>query len=274
MITKAVSTWSLHRALGSFVAEDPDLPMGMTTPPDAVPGLDLLALPAELQRRGFTTVQICHFHLAHRDRSYLGEVGSAFAQAGIVMDCLLIDAGDLTHPTEADAHAKWIDRWLSDAETIGTLRARVIAGQQAPTAENLTAAATRLRRLAVEHEVRLVTENWFDLLPDAASVHTLFDQLGDDVGFLIDLGNWTGPTTYDQLTKVAGLAETCHAKAHHSSAADHAAVIDADDYTRTLRILADAGFEGPLALIYDGADPDEWAGLEREHAIVQQVFTP
>lgn len=270
--SKAVSTWSLHRTLGSFVADDPELAMGMTTPRDAAPGLTLLELPAELSARGFATVQICHFHLADRTPSYLAEVAAACTEAGVALDCLLVDQGDLTDPHDADAHQAWIAGWIDDAARLGARRARVIAGKSVPSDDALTASARRLSTLARQHpEIELVTENWFDLLPDAASVESLFDRIEENVGFLIDLGNWTGPGKYAELGQVASRAVTCHAKAHHDGPPD-ASVIDADDYTQTLTILREADYTGPLALIYDGADLDEWAGLEREHAVVQQVF--
>ena len=55
----------------------------------------------------------------------------------------------------------------------------------------------RLVQLAERHtDVRLVTENWHALLPHAAAVNELLDRTGGRVGFLIDLGNWSGPGKY------------------------------------------------------------------------------
>ena len=47
---------------------------------------------------------------------------------------------------------------------------------------------------------------------------------------------------------------------------------DEVDFRRSLAVLRDAGFDGPLALIYDGPDADEWANLDRVWAIVTDVF--
>jgi hypothetical protein len=145
----------------------------------------------------------------------------------------------------------------------------VIAGRSAPSPKTIEAAAAGLLRLARRHSsVRIVTENWLELLPSAASVQDLFAHTGDEVGFLIDLGNWKGDSKYDELAAVAARAETCHAKAHHSPAGG----LDADDYRRSLQVLSEAGFDGPLALVYDGKDTDEWRWLEAEHALVGEVF--
>ena len=269
MPTRTVSTWSLHRTLGSFRSVDPvtaDRSAAVASEPRS--GLALLDLPAELARHGYDAVQICHFHLPTRAPGYLAELRAALADAGVRLDALLVDDGDLVHPTAADEHQAWIAGWLEDAVALGADRARLVAGQQPPTPERLQESSRRLAQLAKDHpDVRVVTENWLALLPTAADVHAVLDPLGGTVGLLIDLGNWTGANKYDELSSIAPMAETCHAKCHFDGDEP-----DANDYRRSLQVLRDAGYDGPLALIYSGPDADEWAGLDREHAITREVF--
>jgi sugar phosphate isomerase/epimerase len=264
MPARAISTWSVHRTLGSFHSGDAPGTPGSGQPNG---GISLLDLPKELAERGFDALQICHFHLPATDEAYLGALRTAIADAGLTLDALLVDDGDLVHPTDADAHEAWIGGWLSIAAALGATRARLIAGKGDPTPENLAASAIRLSRLAAAHpDVRVITENWHGMLPDAASVLSLLERT-EDVGLMIDLGNWTGSDKYDNLAAIAPLAESCHAKCHFDAHGP-----DSDDYRRTLTILRDAGYTGPLALIYDGPDADEWAGLAREAQIVDDIF--
>lgn len=268
-MTKAVSTWSLHRTLGSFFADDPvsaDRTAAKPTKPDS--GLPLIELPAELRERGYDTVQICHFHLPTRDPAYLSDLRAALADAQITLDAVLVDDGDLSDPAVADEHHAWIDGWLEDAAALGARRARIVAGKQPPTAERLSESGRRLARLAADHpEIRVVTENWMALLCNSASVHSVLMPTEGMVGLLIDLGNWTGSDKYAELASIAPLAETCHAKCRFGVDGP-----DAEDYRRSLQVLRDAAFDGPLALIYDGPSDDEWAALEVEHAITGEVF--
>lgn len=270
---RAVSTWSLHRTLGNYVASDSSVSGGATKdlPPTATEGITLLDLPAALAAHGYDTLHLCHFHLASRDAAYLAAVRAALDEHGLILDTFLIDDGDLTAP-DADAHEAWYGEWLDVAEAIGARRARIGAGRAAPTPDLLAASGERLARLAAAHPgVRVVTENWLEMTPDAASVLAVLDAAaasGGGIGLLIDLGNWTGPAKYDDLALLAPRAETCHAKCHF--AADGP---DADDFRRSLAVLKDAAFDGPLALIYDGPDDDEWANLDREWAILTEVFT-
>lgn len=268
MVTRAVSTWSLHRTLGRFTG--PDSKFGGEPASDAGPApdaLSLLDLPAQLRQRGYDAVQICHFHLPSRSPAYLAELRTALHESGVALDALLVDHGDLTG-TEAAATEAWIGGWLDTAAALGARRARVCAGRTTPTSDRLQQSADRLGRLAASHpEVRVVTENWMELLPDADAVLTLLDATGDSVGLMIDLGNWSGPGKYGELARIAPFAETCHAKCRFADGAP-----DRTDFTASLQILKDAGFDGPLALIYDGRGDDEWTALETEFEIVQSVF--
>lgn len=266
--TRTVSTWSLRRTLGNVVAPDSAVGGGpLMHLPALKRGLSLLELIPELKTHGYSALHLCHFHLESRDPAYLALVRRELAANDIHLEMLLIDDGDLM-ADDIDAHVAWYDEWLRIAATLGAQRARICAGRQAPTPERLQRSGELLATLAADHpEVRIVTENWMEAMPDAASVTAVLDAAGQDVGFLIDLGNWSAPEKYDHLAAVAGRAESCHAKCNCDDDGP-----DADDFTRCLTILKDVGYDGPLALIYDGPDDDEWAGLDREWEIVQRVF--
>lgn len=265
-----VHDWSLHRALGGYVA-DGAFPWDATMAPhDASTGLSLLELPAALREHDFDTVQLCHFHLPSRDATYLAELRASLSDTGVRLETLLVDTGDLTHPTEADRHERWIRDWVDTASTLGAERTRVIAGRRQPTPETLDESARRLRRIAAGHtSMRIVTENWFELLPTSTEVLALLDRTGDEVGLLLDLANWSGPGKYDELAAVAHLAESCHAKANLG---DDGRSIDRSDFRRSLEILHDAGFTGTYALVFDGSDRDDWDGLAEELEVLLDVI--
>jgi sugar phosphate isomerase/epimerase len=229
----------------------------------------LLELPALLKERGFDTVQLCHFHLPSRDHSYLEELRHALAESEIELDAVLVDDGDLTNPNEGHAHRSWISGWVEDAIALGARRARVIAGRSAPTAEALRVSANGLGQLARDHDgIRIVTENWFELTPGPREVLHILDATDGAVGLLIDTGNWTGSAKYDDLATIAARGETCHAKCHFGIDGAHV-----DDFRRSLETLRDNGFTGPLALVYDDDNVDEWTGLDIEHQVVNSVFS-
>jgi sugar phosphate isomerase/epimerase len=270
MVSHAVHDWSLHRTLGRFVSVHANPPgaSGGMSPTEPDPGaLALLDLPRELAARGYDTVQLCHFHLPSRDRSYLDELRSALSDAGVVLDALLVDSGDLVDLTDAQIHERWIAGWLEDAAVLGARRARVIAGQSEPTPHTLAQSSRALRRLAQASDVRVVTENWMALLPTATQVHEVLDACEGEVGLLVDLANWTGPDRDAQLASIGGRAETSHAKCRTTADGE----LDVEDYRRALHAVLGAGFSGPLCLVYDGPDPDEWAALAACRDVVDEV---
>ncbi|GCE30482.1 sugar phosphate isomerase [Dictyobacter alpinus] len=264
----SVSTWSLHRTLGDYAVYGPDTenPSSLTDT-DKHGQLTLLELPARLAAFGISTLEICHFHLPSLDTGYLKELRATLQQEQIELFSLLIDEGDITHPTNGERDQAWVSSWIEIAGQLGAKRARAIAGKTTPTAANLQTSIQRLRQLAnhaEEQGVRLMTENWFGLLSQPVAVRTVFEQLEDHVGLCFDFGNWSGPTKYEALTSIAPYAESCHTKAHFSANDE----LDKDDYIRCLDITRAAGFSGPYTLIYDGPNPDEWHGLSRERELV------
>lgn len=266
----SVSSWSLHRTLGSPPLYGVE--QGFRPPRETHhKGQDtLVELPTQLATFGITTLEICHFHLPSLDSGYLSELRSALQAAQIELFSLLIDEGDLTHPQHAERDLAWIEHWLEIATQLGAKRVRVIAGKS-PAENALQKSVQALRFLAERAEglgLRLMTENWFAVLSHPQAVHTLFEQLEQHVGLCLDFGNWKEPDKYTQLASIAGYAESCHAKAHFLTPNQ----LDLADYDRCLTLTSEAHFAGPYTLIYDGPNDDEWHGLALEREIVRQYL--
>ncbi len=229
--------------------------------------ITLLELPAQLAEFGIKTIELCHFHLPSRDAEYLGQLRSALADAGVELFSLLVDDGDITHPKNGMRDLAWIMEWIEVAAQLGARCVRVIGGKQLPTDENLERSRVGLEllaRRADNHGIRLMTENWFDLLANPSAVHRLLDSLENKVGLCLDFGNWTGADKYQALAQIASRAESCHAKA--SFGPDYQ--IDREDFQQCLELMWAANFAGPYTLIYSDDRADEWKGLGIEKEIV------
>jgi sugar phosphate isomerase/epimerase len=262
----AVSTWSLHRHLGTTYPHD--LASSALLPAEPTYGEgdeSLLDLPSALANRGYRRMELVSFHLPSRDPIYLGELREQLRTEGVVLQTLLIDAGDVTDPVHGARDTAWIAGWIEVANQLGAEHARVIAGKQPPTPETLGRSVAALTALADGNTgaTRLVTENWFDLLASATEVGWLLDRLGGRIGLLGDFGNWKGPGKYDELAKILGRAELCHAKASFVDG-----VLDAEDFGRCIDLAEAAGYTGPYTLIFDNDRPGEWEGLDAERDFI------
>lgn len=263
----AVSTWSLHRLLGTTFPHD------LST--DAVGEMQetfgegeesLLGLPSVLANHGYGRLEIVSFHLRSRDPVYLGELRDQLNVSGVTLQTLLIDAGDMTDPVHGQRDTRWIAGWVDVANALGAENARIIAGKQKPTLETMSRSVAGFQELLAVNAgspLRLMTENWYDLLSTPDAVHELLDRLEGQVGLLADFGNWTGPDKYEGLKSIFPRAQLCHAKASFADGR-----MDEADYGLCVGGAEEAGYTGPYTLIFDAEHPGEWAGLAEERDFI------
>jgi sugar phosphate isomerase/epimerase len=263
----AVSTWSLHRTLGTTYPHDlTTTAIGPVTETYGQGSESLLDLPSALHNHGYHRMELVSFHLPSRDSVYLGELREQLRGSDVQLQTLLIDAGDITDPQHGARDAAWIAGWIETANELGAGHARIIAGKQPPSPEALDRSAGALKALAdgnAGSPVRLVTENWFSLLDGAAQVNELLDRLEGRIGLLADFGNWRGPGKYDELASVFPRAELCHAKGGFIDGD-----LDGDDYGKCIALAEAAGYDGPYTLIFDSEVPGEWDGLAGERDFI------
>lgn len=255
----AVSSWALHRTLGVTYPDSPALGRRAAEKHGQGEPLPLLHLPSALERRGYLSMQLCHFHLSGRDADTVRDFRNALLDAGVSLHALLIDDGDITHPEHGERDFDWIRLWLDVAQELGATRARVIAGRQHWSEETFAAARDRLAALANHAaNLRLEIENWHELLGDPESVHTLLDSLGDRVGLCADWGNWPRPMKYTSLPKILSRAETVHAKLEFLGPE----FLDQEDAAAMISMTRAAGFLGTYVLVNGGSGANEWDALE------------
>lgn len=263
----AVSTWSLHRLLGTTYPHDlTTTEIGPEQQSYGEGEESLLGLPSVLANHGYHRLEIVSFHLRSRDSVYLGELRDQLRIANVRLQTLLIDAGDISDPVHGARDTAWIRSWIDIANELGADNARIIAGKQKPGREALDRSVAALWSLADANagsSVRLVTENWFDLLSSPAEVHYLLDRLEGRVGLLGDFGNWGGPGKYEDLKSIFGRAELCHAKANFIDGN-----LDEADYGACVQLAEEAGYTGPYTLIFDSELPGEWHGLGLERDFI------
>ena len=261
MAQVALSSWAVHAWIGQNFNYLP-------CQPPVTGSLDrLLLLPARAKAFGIAALEVCDFHLVP-ERSEIERLRTAAAEAGIPLFQLLIDQGDITHPTDAEMNLAYIESWIRVAAWGGFSRVRVIAGQQPPSAEAIARSVSglcRLKEFGEELGVGVSTENWQALMATPEIVTEVLERTG--VGLVFDFGNWNSPGKYERLGRIARFATSCHAKCDFENGKPLI-----EDFETCLRIAKDAGFDGSLTLVHP-EEPDEWAALEPQRDAVRRVFS-
>ncbi len=216
----------------------------------------LLELPAELQKHGFGTLELCHFHLPSTDPDYLAALRSRLDASGTELFSILIDAGDVAAPDPAvlGGELELLRHYIRVAAALGAERVRISAGQQPATPETLAQSAAQLTELmnyAAAHGVALSTENWQLTAQQPEAVLSILDACPAGLGLCVDTGNAEAATgnladKYDMLAQLLPHATSVHFKAHMTPDG-----IDLEDAGRCLELLRDVSFGGPVSLIYD-----------------------
>ena len=262
-----ISSWSLHGLLGQvWYEEDGDRQVLQRGEPAGA--LPLLALPAECARQGITQLEICHFHFPRLDAVYLAELRSAAAVAGVQINNLLLDSGNLAN---LDDDSWYLDmaqakRWLQIAAAVGAKGVRIDCGVEPAGPATIARAAAALRELADEAAVlglRISTENFRQTSLEAADLLQILAQADRDIGLCVDYGN--AAKTADKYGTLAQLLP--HGTSVHAKPDMPNDQIDTADLKRCLELTQTAGFSGPLILIVGETDK-EW---ERAMALKEEI---
>ena len=248
----SLTSWSVHRSLTDG-------------------SLTLLDLPARMRDAGIGTLEICHFHVPATDEGYIGELRGALERAGVEPFSILIDTGNIATADERrrEADLRTIEGWIDVASRLGTQVARVVAGEEPPDDDAaLARSAAALRRVAAyanERGVRVLTENFRQLLSTATNCNRLLDDLDGAVGLCADIGNFPAPVRLAEFSAIVGRASVVHVKATYVDAAS----IDARALRGCLDASVQAGFDGPYTLVYD-RDGNSWPRIGELREIVGQ----
>ena len=267
----SISSWSLHRALGSIFhkLDDHQSEAG---------DISLLDLPYRIAEKGIKTLEICHFHFPRIDDDYIDQLRASLDQAGVELYSILIDDWDITH-SDDDQRLKElenIENWIDIASKCGASCVRVIAGMtdiglEDPVHHPVTRqSAQNLDRLSIyahHKSVCVITENFHKLTKRADTVLAILDQCQENIGLCVDFGNFRGDEKYEELAAILPHATSVHAKANYPEVGQ----MERIDFDQCLELTRKSNFFGPYSLIFDSAG-SEWDSLAEIQSVVEKYI--
>jgi len=273
----SLTTWSLHRNLGPlrWTRWDAEKQQQIVQEQDQPETIRLVDLPAEAARRGFQSLEVCHFNFPSTDADYLRELRQAFENAGIAFYTLLVDYGDISssNETRRSADIEFIKGWIDIAAEVGAPRIRVMPGESRPddraALERTAEALNQLADYSKKRGVRIVIENIQALCSVPENCIALLDACDGQVGMTADYGNFPTALKYEALEAVLPRSESVHAKTHYDKSSGFP---DVTEFQKSLDIAKRAGYDGPFTLVYDGPG-DMWEGITRIQRIVEPYLT-
>ena len=258
MIQLALSSWTLHGALGAPWYE-PDAEGRMVNQAAAQPAaLSLLELPAFIAAEGIMLLEICNFHLPAIDDAYLAQLRSALEAADVTLVNLLVDSGNLSNPDKSAwrADIAAAKRWQDIALKLGARGVRLDCGTEIPTEETRQRSCDALRELVDYGAARgltATTENWRRTSVESGDLLQILGAVDRELQLCVDFGN--AAKTADKYATMRALlpfASSLHCKGNFADGA-----LDIAEFQRSLSLVRAADFAGHVALIYDGTD-GEW----------------
>ena len=249
MVSAAVSTVTLMKALGKPMYEL-DAANGKQTGAPVQPAtIDLLDVPAKAAAQGFHEFDLSVYHLPSIQHGYLADLRSAFAEANVELFQLLIDTGDVdsSDPEERAAGIAHIKFWMEIAVELGARGVRYVPGDGEPSPETIRSSGEAFRELfdfARNLGLKPATENYRHFNMRAGDLLGVLEHSERDYGVIADFGNARGPNKYETLEAIMPRATSIHAWAEVDEKGD----LISEDFRRCLTIARDKGFDGPIML--------------------------
>ncbi len=259
----SLAEWSLHRSLQSGKMTNLDFP-GMTRNDFDLDAVEYVN---------------SFFKDKAQDEAYLDELKKRCDDHGVQSLLIMCDGeGQLGDPdsksreTAIQNHHRWVDA----ARRLGCHSIRVNAASQGSYEEQMKLAADGLSRLteyAANQELNVIVENHGGLSSNGAWLSGVMKMVNQPrCGTLPDFGNFNlgGGKTYDRYLGVQELmpfAKAVSAKSHEFSEEGNEIHTD---YSRMLKIVMDAGYEGYIGIEFEGAG-DEKAGILATRDLLRKI---
>ena len=279
MVSAAVSTVTLMKALGQPMYELDVATGEVAGAPIEPPTIDLLDIPAKAAAQGFHEFDLSVYHVPSIEPGYLADLRSAFEEAKVELFQLLIDTGDVdsSDPDERAAGVAHIKRWMEIAVELGARGVRYVPGDGEPSPETIRSSGEAFRELfdyAVDRGLKPATENYRNFNLKADNLLGVLEHAERDYGVIADFGNARGPNKYETLEAIMPRATSIHAWAEVDEKGD----LISEDFQRCLTMARDAGFDGPI-MLQSGYPVDVfqrtrevWARVDEMRDEVRAVF--
>lgn len=237
--------------------------------------MTLLELPGACAALGVETIELVSTFFASQDAKYLNQLRLAIAEHGLHVRNIAVDMGDIANPDEATRRTdiEAIKQWFHVARAVGSEAIRVNSGDASPTdsaaIDRICEGYTELAAEAAHAGVYLLIENHGGASADPKNIQTFLDRVNSTwFRACPDTANFVGDTWEEGMQIMAPRAFSCHVKVYSHSAdgvqrwTSHDGKARTYDLRRSLAILKDAGYQGPLCIEAGASESESESGRD------------
>ena len=237
--------------------------------------MTLLDLPRACKELGVDTIELVSTFFISQHARYLNQVRAAVEEQGLTIRNIAVDQGDIANPDAATRRTdiEALKQWFYVARAIGSEAIRVNSGAASPTDQDaLDRIVEGYRELAQEAAhtgIYLLIENHGGASADPRNIRLFLERV-DSPWFRAcpDTSNFTNDTWEEGMQIMAPSAFSAHIKVWDYSPdgvqtrASRAGEPQTYDLKRSLQILKDAGYAGPLCIEGGASDTEAASGRD------------
>lgn len=223
--------------------------------------MTLLDLPAVCRSLGVQTIELVSTFFDSQHARYLNQLRTAIQENGLRVRNIAVDMGNIANPNDSERRTdiEALKQWFYVARAVGSEAIRINSGPASPDdREAIDRICEGYRELAAEAAhagVYLLIENHGGASADPTHIQTFLDRAGSSwFRTCPDTSNFVGDTWEQGMRIMAPRAYSCHIKVYSyspdglQSRTDRAGQTHSHDLKRSLQILKEAGYAGPLCV--------------------------
>jgi len=243
--------------------------------------LTLLEFPAVCASYGVQTVELCSRFFASQDAKYLNELRDELTKHDLTVHSMAVDMGNIAgdNPATRRTDLEALKQWFYTASAIGSAAIRINTGnaEDDEAMERVIDGYRELVDVGDEAGLKLLIENHGGVSSTSRNLERILDAIDtDSFATCPDTGNFGDNDWESGMQVLAPRAFSCHVKVFQysedgmQSRTDRDGNVQTHDLKKSLAILNEAGYDGPLC-VESGADQDVREGIRNTLEYVEKI---
>jgi sugar phosphate isomerase/epimerase len=214
------------------------------------------------------------------DKAYLADLKQRCEDNGVKSGLIMCDREGALGDSDPAARTRAVEahyKWVTAAAYLGCHSIRVNAQSSGTFGTQLDNAVDGLRRLSefgAQHGLNVIVENHGGVSSNGKWLTAVIDQVAlPNCGTLPDFGNFfvAKDKLYDRYTGVREMMPFAKGVSAKSYAFDDKGNETTIDYSRMMKIVKDAGYNGYVGVEFEGRDMEEPDGIRATKKLLERV---